>query len=50
MNIHPIFHSNLLRLDPNNALQGQYTKPPLPIIINGEDEWEVEYILDLKLL
>jgi hypothetical protein len=50
MKIHPVFHSNLLRLDPNNALQGQYIKPPLPIVINGEDEWEVECILDSKLL
>ena len=49
MKIHPIFHSNLLRLDPNDALPSQHIPPPLPIIVDGEEEWEVERILDSRL-
>jgi hypothetical protein len=50
MKIHPVFHSNLLRLNSNDALQGQHQEPPPPIIIADELEWEVEEILDSKLL
>ncbi|OAF57988.1 hypothetical protein VC83_05409 [Pseudogymnoascus destructans] len=50
MKIHPVFHNNLLRLDSDDALQGQHHEPPLPIIIEDELEWEVEEILDSKLL
>jgi hypothetical protein len=46
MKIHPVFHSNLLRLDPNDALPSQHIPPPPPIIVDGEEEWEVERILD----
>ena len=49
MKIHPVFHSNLLRLDPNDALPSQHTPPSPPIIVDGEEEWEVERILDSQL-
>jgi hypothetical protein len=49
MKIHPVFHSNLLRLDPDNALPSQHIPPPPPIIIDGEEEWEVEQILDSRI-
>ena len=49
MKIHPVFHSHLLRLDPDNALEGQHKEPTPPIIVDGEEEWEVEQIMDSKL-
>ena len=51
--IHPVFHSSLLRLDPNNPLEGQIPPPPPPIIVTGDhetDEWEVETVLDSKVI
>jgi hypothetical protein len=49
MRIHPVFHSNLLRLDLNNALPTQHIPLPPPIVIDGENEWEVEQILDSRI-
>ena len=49
MRIHPVFHSNLLRLNPNDPLPSQQTPPLPPIVIDGEDEWEVEAIADSRL-
>ena len=49
MRIHPVFHSNLLRLDPENPLPGQVQEPADPIEIDGELEYEVERILDSRL-
>ena len=46
LKIHPVFHSNLLRLYPNNPLPGQTPAEPEPVIIDGEEEWEVERVLD----
>jgi hypothetical protein len=50
--IHPVFHSNLLRLDREDPLPGQNQPPPGPVIIDeGEEdeEYEVERILDSRL-
>ena len=49
MKIHPVFHSNLLRLDPNDALPSQHTLLSPPIIVDGAEEWEVERILDSRI-
>ena len=48
MQIHPVFHSNLLRLDPDNPLPGQVQEPPPPIEIEGEEEFEVSKIKDSR--
>ena len=46
MKIHPTFHSNLLRPTATDPLPGQHLSPPPPVVINGENEWLVESILD----
>ena len=51
--LHDVFHTSLLRPDPNDPLPGQHTDPPLPIQVQDEQgnthkEWEVEEILDSR--
>ncbi|KAH0612978.1 uncharacterized protein H6S33_009358 [Morchella sextelata] len=48
MKIHPIFHVSLLSPDVNDPLPGQQQLPPPPVEIEGEEEWEVEDILDSR--
>jgi hypothetical protein len=52
--LHDVFHTSLLRLDPNDPLPGQHIDPPPPIQVQDKDnqrtheEWEVEEILDSR--
>ena len=46
--VHNVFHGSLLALDPQDPLPGQEAPEPLPIEIDGEQEWEVEDIVDVK--
>ena len=48
MKIHNVFHSNLLRKASTDVLTGQVNEPIPPVIIDNEEEWEVEDILDTK--
>ncbi|KAH0603181.1 uncharacterized protein H6S33_008185 [Morchella sextelata] len=48
MKIHPVFHVSLLSPDGKDPLPGQQQLPPPPVEIEGEEEWEVEDILDLR--
>jgi len=48
--VHPIFSPDKLRKAINNPLPGQRNKPPLPIQVNSDDEWEVNKILAYKLV
>ena len=49
MRIHPVFY--VLLLEPYNGQESERLtqEPPRPIEINGEEEWEVEVILDSRL-
>ena len=44
-NMHPVFHVSALR--PYNR-SGSYQPPPLPVFIDGQPEYEVDYISDTR--
>jgi len=47
--LHPVFNVVKLTLAPDDPIPGQkLTDHPLPIIIDGEPEWEMEEILDSR--
>ena len=47
--IHPVFHVDLLTPYKETAFHGtNYTRPP-PDLIDGEEEYEVEKILDSRV-
>ena len=47
--IHPVFHVSLLELAADDPYPGQVSPPPSAVIVDGEEEWEVETILDSRL-
>ena len=51
MRIHNVFHVSLLEPYKANTIEGRTQPPPPPIEVeNGEAEWEVQDILDSKIL
>ncbi len=48
MRIHDVFHSGLLRPAVDDSLPGQKNEPSGPIVVNDEDEWEIDDILDSR--
>ena len=48
MHIHPVFHASLLYPAQKDTIQGRVPPEPEPIEIDGEEEYEVEKILDVK--
>jgi hypothetical protein len=49
MKIYPVFSPDKLRRAYNDPLPGQANETPDPVQINGENEWEVDEILALRL-
>ena len=50
--VHPVFHTSLLRPDPNNPIPGQTNEPNPPVEIDdyGEDLYEVDAIVGSRRL
>ncbi len=48
MRIHDVFHSELLRPAVDDPLPGQKNESSGPIVVNDEDEWKIDDILDSR--
>ena len=46
--IHNVFHPNFLQKPLTNSLTNHVNEPLPPVIINNEEKWEVEDILDAR--
>ena len=49
MKVHPVFHISLLTPYHANTFPGRIQPPPLPIIVEGFEEFEVQEILDSRI-
>jgi hypothetical protein len=49
MKVHPVFHVSLLEPYHASTILKRTHKPPPPIIVDGEQEYEVEEILNLRI-
>ena len=47
--IHPVFHTSLLVPHIPNVIPNREQPPPPPLMIEGENEYEIEKILDSKM-
>ena len=48
LRVHPVFHVSLLKPSIPNPFPNRSTSPPDPVIVDGEEEFEVEAILDYR--
>ncbi len=48
MHVHDVFHSDLLRSAVDDPLPGQKNEPSGSIVVNDEDEWKIDDILDSR--
>ena len=49
MHNHPVYHVSLLEKAAENPYLGPLVPPPLPVIVNDEEEFVVKEILDARL-
>ncbi|TKA68421.1 hypothetical protein B0A49_13253, partial [Cryomyces minteri] len=47
--VHDVFHTNLLRPATTDSIPGQRQLPPPPIIVDGEQEWQIEEVVDSRM-
>jgi hypothetical protein len=50
MKIHPVFHATLLEPYNTNQIPGRVQPPPPPVTVEDVDEYEVEQILDSRIV
>ncbi len=48
MNIHPVFHVSLLTMHRPNTIPGRDFPEPPPAIVEGEEEYEIEKVIDSR--
>ncbi len=48
MRVHDVFHSDLLRSAVDDLLPGQKNEPSDSIVVNDEDEWKIDDILNSR--
>lgn len=48
MQIHNVFHPNLLKLATKDLLLSQYKNFLPPVVVNDKNKWEVDNIFDAK--
>ncbi|OAV84757.1 hypothetical protein PTTG_31086 [Puccinia triticina 1-1 BBBD Race 1] len=46
--VYPVFHVSVLRKHEPDSIVGRQAAQPDPVVVEGEDEWEVEEILDCR--
>ena len=49
MAVHPVFHVQLLSKHQQNRIPGRVQPPAPPVVVDGEEEWEVEKVLDSRV-
>jgi len=47
--VHPVFHISMLKPAIPNTFQQHSEPPPVPVIIDGEPEYEIFKIVDSKI-
>lgn len=52
MRVHPVFHVSVLKryMDPKGQFPQRHVEPPLPLLINDALEYEVEQVLDKRVI
>ena len=46
--LHPVFHASKLAQYSESTIHGQRSTPPPPTLIQGQEKWEIEKILDSR--
>ncbi|XP_077148512.1 uncharacterized protein LOC143809301 isoform X1 [Ranitomeya variabilis] len=49
MKVHPVFHVSLLKPVSPNTFQGHVVLPPQPVVIDGQEQFVVEEIIDSRI-